>query len=358
MATTTFNRLIAVALCTSLALAPMHVVVAHAEPTAADLETARDLYKQAKKLRAEGDLKGALEKLKAAHALAGTPITGLELGRTLAQVGSLVAAREVLLSIARIPPAAQETARSATARKDAADLAESLRARIPTLVVKIAGAPAEGLTVTIDGEQVPAASVGEPRPVDPGKHAIVATAAGGGRAEGSATLAEGEARTVELTIAPGAATSGAAASASSATTAASPSASPSNGAASSAPSSSAPAATASRPLGPLVYAGFGAGAVGVIVGTVTGIVAFSKASTVKNECPGNVCLRSADSDIQSGRTFGNVSTAGFLVGAAGVAVGALGLVLRGSAEAPPASSGAVVWHPWIGAGAAGVRGSF
>src|SRR5438874_1930474 len=73
-----------------------------AQPSAADLESARELYKEAKALRDKGDLRGALEKFKQAHAYGQTPVTGLELGRTHMQLGELVEAREVFLSVARM----------------------------------------------------------------------------------------------------------------------------------------------------------------------------------------------------------------------------------------------------------------
>ena len=66
--------------------------LAHAEPTAEDLASARELFKEGRALREKGDLPKALEKLRAAHALGQTPITGLELARTYVLVGRLVEA--------------------------------------------------------------------------------------------------------------------------------------------------------------------------------------------------------------------------------------------------------------------------
>src|SRR5258708_1177786 len=105
--------------------------------SAQELETARTLYKEGKELRAKGDLPGALEKFQAAHALGNTPVTGIELARTYALVGQIVEARETCLYIARMPVAPDETEKSAEARADAAKLAEELRPRIPTLLVRV-----------------------------------------------------------------------------------------------------------------------------------------------------------------------------------------------------------------------------
>ena len=102
------------------------VAAAQQQPSAADLETARSLYKQGKALEAKGDDKGALDKLTAAHALGRTPLTGIELARLQARLGMIVEAREVCLSIGRTQVASDETQRSADARTEAAKLAEAL----------------------------------------------------------------------------------------------------------------------------------------------------------------------------------------------------------------------------------------
>ena len=61
-----------------------------AAPTPIDLESARELWREGKKLREAGKLIEAIEKFRAAWALAPTPITGLDLAKTLAMVGKLV----------------------------------------------------------------------------------------------------------------------------------------------------------------------------------------------------------------------------------------------------------------------------
>src|SRR5690606_27203790 len=68
-----------------------------AQRTAQDIESARQLYNQGIELRDKGDLRGALDKLRAAHALGNTPITGIELCRTYAALRQPVEAREVCL---------------------------------------------------------------------------------------------------------------------------------------------------------------------------------------------------------------------------------------------------------------------
>ena len=313
---------------------------AHAQQrSAVDIAQARDLFNQAMDLRDKGSAPEALEKFKAAHALAGTPITGLELGRTFAALGKLVEAREAFLSIARIAPQSTETARSKAARKEGAELAEKLRSRLPSLGVRVLDVPMDTVTVTIDGAAVPNEALSTPHLVDPGPHKIVATTAAGGSAEATVDLKEGETQSVQLKMAPA------------------PVAPPPPIAAPANPlPETPPPVTASSGVGPLVYAGFGVAVVGVVVGTVTGFMSLSKASDVKNACDGTTCPRSIDGDLQSGRTLGNVSTISFAVAGAGAVVGVIGLLVAPHRERAP---DAAAWiAPWIGPGSAGVGGAF
>ena len=126
-------------LCTFLLTAAP--AAAHAQRTAADLESARQLYNQGIELRDKGDTKGALEKFRAAHALGNTPLTGIELCKTHAVLKQPVEAREVCLGVARIPPLAQETARSQEARSEAARIAEEQRPKIGALRLDIKAVP-------------------------------------------------------------------------------------------------------------------------------------------------------------------------------------------------------------------------
>jgi hypothetical protein len=184
-----------------VALLAVRFSAAQSPPTAADLETARALYKEGKELRAAGHLREALEKLRAAHTLGRTPITGVELARTYVMLGELVEARDVALDVARIPLASDETERSADARRDAAALADDLRARIPSIEVHAD----EGAAIIVDGERVPDAARGEPRRVNPGTHTVVERAADGREAQATVTVGERESRVVTLSFGPPAA---------------------------------------------------------------------------------------------------------------------------------------------------------
>lgn len=325
------------ALALQLALVP----VVHAQvtsPTAGDLESARELFRRGKELRSEGELDAALEKFKAAHAYGQTPITGVELGRTHMQLNHLVEAREAFLSVARLRVAADETENSAQARREAATLAEQVRPMLATLEVRVGTEP--GTTVTIDGAVISVVSGVVDRQVDPGKHVIVATAAGGIARTQEVVLAQGERQSIEL-IPPAAAPAAVAPR----------------------PAPRPAPARVSRSVHPLVFVGFGTAVAGLVAGGITGALALGAANRADQACgvpDGAACANAAardeaEKERKSGTTVATVSTVSFVVAGVGAAVGVVGLLLlRGNSPAKPQASIA----PVLGVGYAGVGGRF
>jgi hypothetical protein len=332
--------------------------LAHAQQrSAADIAQARELFNEGTDLRDKGDIAGALEKLRAAHGLAATPITGLELGRTYVSAGKLVEAREVLLGVGRLPVAPQETARSAAARRNAAELAEQVRGRIPKLTVHITGAPLDAVTVTIDGAPVPSDALGAARLVNPGKHDVVAAPTSGERASASLELQESESRSVELhvTLAPPPSPPGGPASTPGSTNAPSAGGHAGLAGADGGMPNEAPSTEQHTGGRVLVYTGFGLAAAGVAVGAVTGFIAMGKASSVNDACQNTLnCPRSVDDDLQTGRTMGNVSTIAFAVAGVGAVVGVVALLTGHKNQAAPT---AATWvAPWAAPGGMGLSG--
>jgi hypothetical protein len=294
--------------CFALCAATIALPAYAQQPSAADLESARELYKEAKALREKGDLRGALERFKAAHAYGQTPVTALELGRTHMQLGELVEAREVLLSVARMKVQPDETERSAAARSEAADLAEQIKPKIPTLVVKLQNVPSGSEPqLTVDGAPVPVVSQSAVRKTNPGAHVVVARA-GGREEKRNVDLKEGESH--ELAIA---------------FSASSP---PAGGEGASGGGVAAPpgadTAHGKKSISPVTWIGLGVAVAGIGVGSVAGIIALGKSKTVKDECKGTSCPPSARDDVDAGRSAATFSTIGFAAGAAGLAVAAVG----------------------------------
>ncbi len=318
--------------------------------SASDIAQARELFNDGIRLRDQGDLPDAIEKLRAAHALGDTPITGLELGRAYLAAGKLVDAREVFLSVARIATRPAETARSTAARTESAKLAEQVRARIPSVTIRVTGVPVDDVSVSLDGAPVPTEALSAPRLVNPGTHTMAARPTHGNAVETTVELREGENRDVELKLVfvpaasnpdlgPGAVTPPPAGS--------------------EPPAQTMPAPSASKRLSPWVYVGFGVAAAGVGVGTVTGLLSISKATSVKDQCRDLACPSSVDGDLQSGRTLGTVSTIAFVGAGVGAVVGVLALTLWRHDDSPGVStSSPVVVRPWLSATGAGFDGSF
>ncbi len=325
--------------------APVFVsaVPAFSAPTAADMETARTLFTEGKALRDKGDLPGALDRFRAAHALGRTPITGVELGRTLVLMGRLTEAREVLLEVSHIVVDPNESPARLAARKDASDLVESIRPRIPSLVITFSDLPPGTPTpaVIIDGVSVPSAATSLPRKVDPGPHEVTATLASGPQRTLKIMAKEGE--TVPVAFAFG----DDAKLPAPLPVAATP---PVTGEAAPAP---APAAQAGVPA--LTWVGISLAGAGVIAGAVTGGIVLSEANSIKSaqNCDGRkVC---GDSTINTAKTLSTVSDVSFGVAGAGAILAAVSFFTRG--QPAPASASAHV-EPWVGLGTAGLKGAF
>jgi hypothetical protein len=302
-------------------------------PTAAERATARNLMDVGDQKRAAGDLSGALEAYSAADAIMKVPTTGLDVGKTQAELGLLVEAADTLLRVTRYPRRADEPAPFTKARAEASDLVPEIVERTPTVTIRLEGLP-EGTPprLRIDGKLAPASMVGLPHKVNPGAH-LVAAGTPGLYAEREVSLAEGEHQTLTLELSPG-----------------------------EAPedfygNDEAPAAEQASES-PLVWVGFGVGAAGLAVGTITGILALSQESDLESTCPNQVCGRDADGDLDAAYTMAHVSTVGFIVGGVGVAVGLVALFIGGSGGDDEVAVGNVRVSPRVGPGFVGLEGRF
>ena len=279
---------------------------ARAEPSAAELQNARTLFKQGESLRAAGDLRGALTALRGAHDLAHTPITGVELGAVYEQLGRLVEARDVLREVTGMPETPNESASTRRARAEVSARRGPLEARIPSVELVLDGAVK---AVSIDGASVPLANLKERVSLDPGVHTVTASGDGQATRVVRLELAEGVVTHVVLDLsAPPAVAEGTAV-----------------------PARIGPAPADARPAPPgraLLWTGLGVTGVGLAVGGITGILALSKKSDVDAACPNKQCPASAQSDIDASKSFGTVSTIAFVVAGAGAALAIVSFVVQ------------------------------
>jgi hypothetical protein len=317
-------------------------VAAYAEPTAAEKETARGLMTQGRAQRASGDVKGALKSFQAADTIMRVPTTGYELAKTQEAAGLLVEARDTALRVTRMPVQPGEAAPFAEARSTSQQLSDELAERIPTLKITVTGAAdGEDPLVSVDGGKAASLSVlGLGVRVDPGHHVVTAKTPHGA-AKQEADVAEKESKDVTLALV--------------ASTGTDDTTTPPPGPGPDTPPDVPPPSNSHT----LAYVGFGVAGAGVIVGTITGILTFSKKSSAKSGCTNDMCPPSTYDDIDSAHSFATVSTISFIVAGVGATVGILDLVL-GSSSAPAAAPPPAEAHvsPWIGLGSAGVRGTF
>lgn len=338
---------LAIALALAAALAPSR---AHAQPSAADRETARTLMDDGRALRDKNDLKEALDRFKAADDIMHVPTTALEVARTQVPLGLLVEARDTIARIRLMPAKPNEPVQFKEARQKAEQLDASLEGSVPRLTVAVRGAPAgQALSVTIDGVAVPAAVVGLPRAVDPGHHVVVVKTQG---AEGQreVDLREGEAKSLEVALLPSARPAAA-------TQAAPPLPAP----ATDAPVAETPAPRRTHTPDALTYVGGGVAAAGLAVGAVSGAMSLSQTSSLSSACPGHTCPPSSFSTYDSANSLATVATIAFVAGGVGACVAVVSLVVGHEDTSEPASttpSARLRVSPWIGAGSAGLRGSF
>jgi hypothetical protein len=226
---------------------------------------------------------------------------------------------------------------------------DALTPRIPSVVIRIEGAAAAAVKLTLDGAGLPSEVVGDQQPLNPGKHRI----------EGKAneevvavevTVGQSETKTVTLRFKPVSATAAAPApapapaDASTPTDAATPGTeSPSEAAVSSTPPEPAPVGRdsgSSRKF--LGWSAIGLGAAGLVTGVVAGAAALSKKGTLDDSgaCRDDKCLRSSmQSTLDQYGTFRTVSSIGFIAGGALSAVGIVLLVTAPSGDAGSARTG-------------------
>lgn len=302
------------------------------EPTAADRETARELMKQGRAARDANDLKGALKNFEAADAIMHVPTTGYEVAKTRAMMGMLIEARDLALTVARSPARPDDPPPFAEARAAARRLESELEGRIPSIKI---GAPADA-QVTIDGVKLPAALIGLPRKVNPGRHTIVVKSGARERSL-EVEILERESRELNVNLdAP----------------------QPPKTAATpldvKAPESSTSAGKALPMV--LTISGLGVAAAGAVIGSITGAMSISQTNTIKTECGGIVCPPSRKGEIDSANTLALVSTISFVAAGVGAAVGAVGVVVVATKK--PTTQAATFVRGYVGFSSIGIEGTF
>jgi hypothetical protein len=272
----------------------------------ADKDRAGDLMDEGDVLFERSAFPDALQKYEQADAIMNVPVTGLAIARVLEKLGRLTEARAKAVAVASMPVEADEPAPFVRARAEAAALSESLRRRIPTLILE--GLPTKGVVrVEVDGKAVADPRV--PIMLDPGSHAVRVAVEGREEQLHQVTLSEGARERLGVSSSEGTTSR-----------------------------DETGEADQDARVPTLAYVGFGIGAVGIAVGSVTGYMTWSKSKELEDSCGGTVCSPSYQDDIDSGRRSAMISNIAFGIGAVGVGVGVVAL-LTGESDASARETG-------------------
>ena len=310
---------------------------AFAEATPEDRASADQLYNDATKLMAAGNYADACPKLGASQRLDPAIGTLLKLGFCFTYTGQTASAWASFNDAEAMARKASDKGRAG----EAAKRAHELEAKLSKLVIESSEPAVE---VRRDGLVVDRGVLGSALPVDPGAHAITASAAGKEPWSGSVTVEAG----------PGTTTVRVPALAVVVVTPAPPSV------ALTPPASQVPAKAAQgwstqRKVGLGVGA---AGLAGVVVGSVFGVMTLSKVSATKGHCSTAEkprCDAAGFALFNGAGTTAKVSDVTLAVGGAAVIAGAVLFITASSAKSDAQTKAArVVVLPTVGAGATGV----
>lgn len=353
----TARRASTVAGLLALMIMAAHVPVS-AAVSEADADSAKKLYAEGVKLEPT-DLPTARDRFKGAFKLRPSPIIGLKLGEVHERLGELVEARQVYRRSETVKAdefldvgVKEESQNAKDARKEAGRRADALEHRIPSITIRLENIPKGALPkVSVDDADIPIEALAVPRSVNPGKHVVLVKLEGQPAKKSAFELAEGKTRVVTVDLTPDApATSTVPAeSGPKAVPAVPPPAAPTPSPGHSDVATSGPSA--------LTWVGFGVGAAGIVVGSVTGILALGKDSTVKDNCPNQGCPPAFHDDLDAAKRFSTISTISFAVGLIGVGVGVWGLLSSPSPTADKTHASTSV-RPSLGIGTIGITGAF
>ncbi|HYQ04098.1 MAG TPA: PEGA domain-containing protein [Polyangiaceae bacterium] len=319
--------------------------LSHADEAAENIAAARTLGIQGVQLADAGQCPEAIEKLTRAEALHHAPTILGRLGECQVNVGEVVTGTENLNMVVRevLPASAPKVFRDAQER--AQKVLDKAMPKIAHLVIRVNPADVKA-SVAVAGKSVPSALLGAERPTDPGTHQVTATAEGYKPVSATVTLAEGSHQeiTLQLEKDPNAVAAIPAGTA----TAVSGTTGPNQ--------ATPPEPSGKKSKVPAIVA-FSIGGAGLIAGGITGGIAISKAGN----CPNKVC--DTQSDLDSAKSMATISTIGFSVGIAGVAVGTILLLTGGSSSEKPTHAleqpaRKFAMQPWVGVNSVGLAGSF
>jgi hypothetical protein len=276
------------------------------------------------KLLEKGKLEQAVARLRESHDIVASPKATLMIAKALRNGGDLLAARAEYRQALEEAEAAVRVDDKYQATLDAIkkDL-DDIDSVLGKLTIKLVHAP-QGTEVTVDGEPVDTAKLGEPQLVTAGTITVLATAPDGSVSKKSVTVRAGQSTSVELafvrekdpeTFFEKSADAG---------------------------EDEEPAAESGEGGSgkTLAFVAGGIGAAGLVTFGVFGLLSQSKYDDLEEACIDNHCPPDRAGDIDDGKTFQTVANVGLGVGIVGVATGVALFLFTGpkKTEAPKSSS--------------------
>lgn len=329
---------LAACFATLVALGPS---VAHAQG-AGKQAAAQALFEDAKKLMTKGDFAAACPKFNDSQNLDPAPGTQFNLANCYEKAGQTASAWATFKSAAA-SYRAHNRGDWETKARDRASVLEPKLSKLTVVVPPASSVP--GLEVKRDGQSLSASELGSPIPVDPGEHAIEATAPGKKPWKTTAKVAPtpGEQK---VSIGPLDAEAKPPVAVTPPTTTA-PATPPAVVATDSPPQNKG---SGQKTAG---FVALGVGGAGLVVGGVTGVMAMSKNKTANDACPNNGGCASQDAvdANSSAKSLATISTVGFIVGGVGLAAG---IVLLATAPSSSPKTGSLHIVPTVGPTAGGL----
>ena len=321
-------------------------LVARAEPSASERATGRSLAQEGYAALTVKDYAAAEDRFRRADELVHAPTLVLDRARALVGLGRFGEAYAAFQSVIAEEVPAKAPAVWKRAKKAAAQEIEAIKPRVAWLTLRVAG-PSEP-HVEIDGQVLPASSLGQRLPANPGERVIALRADGFISKELKQTLTEGAEVELALELLP--------------------------------EPKPAPEVVVVPPPVPdrtereaerrdqrnrtLTYVAFGVSGVGLAVGATTGILWLKARSDIKSSCGSLSCEAATDSEEsryadqqQRYNTYGTLSAIGFAVGLAGAATGVTLILLEPKASSDEKSKVAHV-SPYFAGTSLGLRGAF
>jgi hypothetical protein len=321
-------------------------MVAHAEPSASERATARSLAKDGYVALTDKDYATAEDRFRRADELVHAPTLVIDRARALVGLGRFGEAYTAFQSVIAEEIPAKAPAVWKQAKKAAEKEIEAVKPRVAWLTIRVTG-PAES-QVELDGQPLPASSLGERLPTNPGERVIAASAEGFVPKQIKQSLAEGADVKLALELVP--------------------------------EPKPAPVVVVTPPPPPdpveqeterrgnrnrtLSYVAFGVSGAGLAVGVATGVLWLKARSDIKDACGSLSCEASTDSEAsryedqqQRYNTYGTISGIGFAVGVAGAATGVALILLEPKTNNDEKAKTAHV-TPYFTGTSLGLRGAF